>query len=209
MAFDSWLFDDPNDPTPSSAMDPQSPAGMGTPTGPFTGGVTGAGTNPVSAPTQPRAYNPMSGWDAGKLNGDADSLKYQFGRFVQDRGFDPISARQNLGGIVDQWNQFSGGNARALGDDRIDFGQSYGPVDVLNGGNYWQWGAWSDPNQQPSASGPTSLSGLMGVTGSTTGQSTAPTWQTMTQNASAYGQSPLATVQRKPASTLSQLLGGQ
>ncbi len=256
MAYfdDPWA--DPNQ-SPYPGLDPLEDQGMGGQQGPWTGGVTGSGQNPIGGggqtngpldsygtgwtsgqPAPPgyqvkwnnagiqyleplaggggqggggqtggRTYNPMAGWDTGKLNGDGNTLKYQFGRWVQDRGFDPVWARQNLGSVVSQWNQFSGGNARALGDDRIEFGQSYGPVDVLKGDNSWQWGAWSDPNAAPGNGGTNSLSSLMGGQSGT--PTTAPTWTAVQQNSSAYGQSPLATARRRTPSTLAQLLGGQ
>lgn len=213
--------DDPNDPnTPPLSgvnegwmgVNDGTTAGGGV-NGPWTGGVTGTGMNPVVPgatpnPTpQPKTYQPMAGWDANKLNNGGTTTKYNFGRFVQDQGYDPVWARTNLGSIVGAYNSKYGGNATAIGDDKINFGDGFGDIDVLNGGNYWQWGAWNDPNQQQGATtGANSLASLMGQTSTPT---TAPTWTAMQQNSSAYGQSPLATAQRRPNNTLAQLFGGQ
>ena len=60
----------------------------------------------------------------------------------------PVWARTHMNDIAQAFGQKYGINARGIGDDKIDFGESYGPVDVLNSGNYWQWGPWADPNQQ-------------------------------------------------------------
>jgi hypothetical protein len=92
-------------------------------------------------PEHSRVYTPMAGWNTEKLNYPAaQSVKYKFGRFIQDEGYDPNWARQNMPAIVNAFNKAHGYNARALDDDNIDFGLGPGfNIDVINAGGYWQW----------------------------------------------------------------------
>ena len=55
------------------------------------------------------------------------------------------AARWNLGGTVDAYNAKYGGSARAVGEDKIDFGDGSGARDVIEGGGdnskWWMGGA--------------------------------------------------------------------
>jgi hypothetical protein len=54
------------------------------------------------------------------------------------------AARWNLGSTVDQYNTKYGATARAVGEDKIDFGDGRGPVDVIEGGgnnSKWWYGS--------------------------------------------------------------------
>lgn len=160
------------------------------------GGITGRSSladllaqfqNTGAAPAARASYQPMAGWDQGKLNNGPNNTKYNFGRFVQDQGYDPTWGRTHINDIVGAYNQQYGGNARALKDDMIDFGEGYGPVDVLNGSNYWQWGAWSDPNApqaSPAAAAGTPIDGGPMQSGQT--PQNTPTWNAMIASGSAY-----------------------
>ena len=130
-------------------------------------GVTGGGSPASSAPTgisngtalgqvSNGTYNPMAGWDVGKLNDPSrgTSAKYQFGRFVQDQKYDPIWARSHMNDIAQAFGQKYGMNARGIGDDKIDFGNGWGPIDLLNSGNYWQWLVPNAQGQQQGNAGP-------------------------------------------------------
>lgn len=84
-------------------------------------------------------YTPIAGWEQSKLNDPAKhNTKYDFGRSAQD--YTGAYGRGNLQGLVDFYNTSYGGHAHTVGDDSIDFGESYGPIDVLNGhGDTLQW----------------------------------------------------------------------
>lgn len=100
------------------------------------------------------SYKPIAGWDVSKLNDQASqSNKYRFGRWIQDKGYDPAWARQNLSTIVSDFNAQFGTTAKAIGDDTIDFGGPGWMIDVINAGGYWQW-LVLNPEQQPPAPPP-------------------------------------------------------
>lgn len=187
-----------------SPVTPSMPGG-------FTGVPTPSGFEPSANDwMQPFQYQPMAGWEQRKLQNGPNNTKYNFGRFVQQQGFDPKAARNNLGPIVEAYNQAFGGKARAIGHDKIDFGEFYGPVDVLNSGGYWQWGAWNDPTAGSSTPQAQTLASLTGPTPDAKG-TVAPTWNAMLQNGSAYGASPLQPQERTKQdgfASLAQLMGG-
>jgi hypothetical protein len=59
------------------------------------------------------------------------------------------AARNNLGGTVDAYNTKYGASAKAVGEDKIDFGDGRGPVDVIAGGgdkSQWWYGSPSETN---------------------------------------------------------------
>lgn len=144
------------------------------------GGVAGPGQLPVGFPGQVgtlepgRTYNPVEGWDTGKLNdpnrtagigGKADA-KYDFMRWVQNTGITGAQARGNLNRFTDDPNMRAlYPNARVVGDDKIDFGDGFGPVDVIRGSDQgWWWGPDADAGKggpsPPSDGGPRSPGGL-------------------------------------------------
>lgn len=66
------------------------------------------------------------------------------------------AARNNLGGTVDQYNAKYGASAKAVGEDKIDFGDGRGPVDVIAGGgndSMWWYGSPSETNGTGPGSG--------------------------------------------------------
>ena len=76
-----------------------------------------------------RAYDPMAGWDTSKLNDPSHhGAKYDYGRAVQEYG---APGRGQLDSIVNYYNTKYGANARVVGPDQIDFGDGFGPVDVI------------------------------------------------------------------------------
>jgi hypothetical protein len=142
----------------TGGMSPQVPQSGGTPADNTPTGIQ-AGT--VLGQVGKGTYNPMAGWDVGKLNNPNEGVttKYKFGRFVQDQGYDPVWARSHMGDIADAFNKATpGAHARALvtgrgDDDQIDFGEGYAPIDLLNSNNYWQW-LVGDSGQQPGMAPP-------------------------------------------------------
>lgn len=115
------------------------------PTSPNAATVTATATAPLLAPLQAtaaaRTYDPIPGFDLGKLNNPSHTTtKYLFGRAVQDMGLAPSSA--NLQAVVDRFNA-NGGKATVTGDDTIDFGDGFGSIDVIfsvgDPEARWQW----------------------------------------------------------------------
>ncbi len=114
------------------------------------GSTTTANTPPIIGPisthtiaptTGKSTYNPIPGFDLGKLNDPAHvTTKYTFGRAVQDLGLAATSG--NLQAIVDHFNA-KGGKATVTGDDTIDFGDGFGSIDVIfsvgDPEARWQW----------------------------------------------------------------------
>lgn len=49
--------------------------------------------------------------------------------------------RGNLQSLADAYNAANGGGAKAVGDDKIDFGDGRGPVDVITGGGDFWYGS--------------------------------------------------------------------
>jgi hypothetical protein len=111
---------------------------------------TAANTSPIlmsmSTPTATAAtarssYDPIPGFDSRKLNDPSHlTTKYTFARAVQDLGLAPASG--NLQAVVDYLNA-RGGAAKVTGDDTIDFGDGFGPIDVIfsvgDPEARWQW----------------------------------------------------------------------
>ncbi|MGE3957514.1 MAG: EF-hand domain-containing protein [Vicinamibacterales bacterium] len=114
------------------------------PTTPTLAAVTTAPLRTVAARTMLESrgtYDPIPGFDLNKLNNpEHTTIKYQFGRAVQDLALAPTSA--NLQAIVDHFNA-NGGNATITGEDKIDFGDGFGPIDVIfsvgDPEARWQW----------------------------------------------------------------------
>jgi hypothetical protein len=134
---------------------------------------------PVVDPNKPPAgptptvrtapYNPAAGWDVGKLNdpNEGTSQKYLFGRAAQD--YTGGYGRNNLQGLVDFYNQQGGHTARVVGEDLIDFGEDYGPVDIINGeteGLQWLVPSGSDlAANKAGAGGGAAADSLSGING--------------------------------------------
>lgn len=119
---------------------------------------------------QGRTYNPMPGWDTGKLQDlEHQNAKYDFARAVQTLGIPSQQARGNLEVYVD-WLQARGyPDARVTSDDKIDFGDGYGPVDVVDRHGNWIWlpdsaQGGGQPPPTPTVPSPTIVSGVPGGT---------------------------------------------
>jgi len=98
---------------------------------------------PRSATAEARAYQPMMGFDYGKLNDLSHTTpKYVFARATQNvnLAFDRLSRSTGLQGIVDYVKQNGYPNATVTGKDSIDFGDGYGSIDVLTSDGAWWWG---------------------------------------------------------------------
>ena len=126
--------------------DPSNPAYNNT-------GVVGPGVAPgttqVGTVERGRRYQPILGWDTGKLNdpgrtggqtGKADA-KYDFMRWVQNTGTTPQQFRGHPElAANDPTLRRLYPNMQAIGKDKIDFGDGHGPIDVSKaGGNQWIW----------------------------------------------------------------------
>jgi len=90
-----------------------------------------------------RTYNPMPGFDTGKLNNPSHTTpKYVFARATQDiaLGADRPSRSAGLAQIVTYVRERGYPDAAIVGDDSINFGDGFGNIDVLTGGGSWWWG---------------------------------------------------------------------
>lgn len=97
--------------------------------------------------TYQRDYNPMGGWVEGKLDDPKhQSVKYQYGRAVQEWG---TPTRGNLEPLVQYFNARYGAQARVVGPDQIDFGDGYGPVDVIQASHTDNPLPWFNPIGEP------------------------------------------------------------
>lgn len=112
-------------------------------------GATGALTSAAAASTgQARAASgnyrgKLAGFDFAKLDDPgmhgAGTSKYIAARIFQD--FPPMP--ESIPGVVERLKA-QGINARQTDHDKIDFGDGYGPIDVIQGaypggGVAWQW----------------------------------------------------------------------
>lgn len=105
--------------------------------------TTNAGANPnPNKYEQGRTYVQMPGWETNKLNDlGHQTTKYDFARAVQTLGIPASQMRGNLQQIAD-WMKIRGyPNAKVVGDDKVDFGDGFGPVDVITSGGEWWWGS--------------------------------------------------------------------
>jgi hypothetical protein len=88
-------------------------------------------------------YAPIQGFDFGKLSGTkAYDSKEKYSdavrNFSQALGSGVQVGRNNLGGAVDYAHAHGLGGAKAVGDDKIDFGDGAGPIDVVKSdGSIW------------------------------------------------------------------------
>ncbi len=187
-----WGIDDPNAlggpmPDPLANVDPNE-IQTNIDQGGVTGGLPPPSPSPSPAPLQTQApagaspgtdpnkyeagrvYNPMPGFDTTKLNDlTHQSVKYDFARAVQTLGIPSGRLRGNLAPVI-SWMQARGyPNAKAVGDDKIDFGDGFGPIDVLQGGT--DSIQWIPPSQAgattavPTVSAPadTTIAGIPGT----------------------------------------------
>lgn len=109
--------------------------------------TSGIGTSAGAVQTQstaPRTYQSMPGFDYVKLNTPShNTAKYAFARATQDvpLGWDRPARSAGLSAIVDHVRGNGYPNARVTSDDKIDFGDGFGSIDVLTGHGEWWWGA--------------------------------------------------------------------
>src|SRR3990167_4781413 len=96
----------------------------------------------TSAPTLGSFANTLEGFDWGKLQNPAHTtIKYQAGRVFSQ--FSPQDYRRNPDAVLAAL-QSAGVRPTPIpdaagGDHKIDFGDGYGPIDVVRGGGGWQW----------------------------------------------------------------------
>lgn len=97
----------------------------------------------ASANAAPKVYQGMIGFDYTKLNNPAHTTpKYVFARATQDLEFtwDRPSRSAGLQRIADYAKEHGYPNTTVIGDDKMDFGDGYGEIDVLTGDGQWWWG---------------------------------------------------------------------
>lgn len=103
-----------------------------------------------TVPTETTAALPsvLAGWDPGKwADPTHTTIKYTAGRifakYAPSDWLDPAKRTQIVAELT-----AAGLHPTVIGDDQIDFGDGYGPVDVVQGasegGKAWQWGLVSE-----------------------------------------------------------------
>jgi hypothetical protein len=98
----------------------------------------------LDASTTPKVYQGMLGFDYTKLNTPTHTTpKYVFARATQDLSFpfDRASRSAGLQQIADYAKQNGYPDTKVVGDDRLDFNDGFGAIDVLTGDGQWWWGA--------------------------------------------------------------------
>lgn len=121
-------------------------------------------TPPTPQPTAPApfAWNNLGaqdGFDWGKLNDPTkQTIKYRAARVFNN--FNAGEYRRDPSAVLAALRS-AGLTATQVGDDKIDFQDGFGPVDVVTGGGRWWWGA-QDPNApaQGAHGGPSSSNTL-------------------------------------------------
>jgi hypothetical protein len=111
------------------------------------GSTTAAGASATASTTQPvptgQYRSMLAGFDARKIDNpsipDANTSKYRAARIFQDYPPQP----ESLPAVVERLRA-QGINARQTDHDKIDFGDGFGPIDVIlnsrpGGGDAWQW----------------------------------------------------------------------
>jgi hypothetical protein len=91
-------------------------------------------------------YAPIQGFDFRKLSDTTHQTdKYSpavraFSQALYALKPDAAASRDHLAPIVDYVKQLGFPNATAVGDDKIDFGDGVGPIDVITSSNQWWFG---------------------------------------------------------------------
>jgi hypothetical protein len=92
----------------------------------------------------PESYAPIQGFDFDKITGtkqfdSADKYSDALRAFSRGLGSGGVQISKNNLDPMIQWLKDNGfGSASAVGDDKIDFGDGQGPIDVLtSGGDIW------------------------------------------------------------------------
>jgi hypothetical protein len=120
------------------------------------------------APATQSAQYAMPGWDQTKwANPEHNTIKYQAGRIFSQ--FDPNAIRQNPAPRLAALKA-AGINATMVGDDKIDFGDGYGPIDVITRGGQWAWQPGGGGAPAPTAMAPAgAMAGAAGGYGASGG----------------------------------------
>lgn len=103
---------------------------------------------PQSAPSPPpqlggKIYAPVNGFKTEKLNGtekydSPEKYSDAVRSFSTGLGSGVQVSRNSIGGMVDYAKQSGFPNAKAVGDDKIDYGDGNGPIDVvMANGDLW------------------------------------------------------------------------
>lgn len=165
----------------------------------YSGGTSQTGTNvqgpegaPPPAPTAPpvvsppiveptsqqRTYAPIQGFDFDKITGakpydSPDKYSDALRSFSGYLGGGGQASRNSLQGAVDQAIKDGFTNARVVGDDKIDFGDGNGPIDVINSkGEIWFQNGADRFGPQGGSPAPTdSFKSLLGALGGSNGPS--------------------------------------
>lgn len=104
------------------------------------------GVNVPAPPTPPVAQTPttygsVQGFDTGKINNPGhvnDKYTAALRAFAGGLGSGVQIGRSNLQGMVDYAKRNGFPNAKAVGDDHIDYGDGKGPIDVIqSNGSVW------------------------------------------------------------------------
>ena len=97
----------------------------------------------VTAADEPLVFAPVPGFDTGKINDPLkNNEKYTpalrvFSRGLAALGLDAAVSRGNLQPLVDYAKQRGFPNAKTVSDDKIDFGDGRGGIDVITAGGTW------------------------------------------------------------------------
>jgi len=153
--YQQYIPDVPQAPTPEAlppspappAAPPQAPAAPPPPPpNPAANySVGGTGTTPANPYHEAgRTYQQYAGWDTGKLNDpNHQTTKYNFMRTVQQLGI-PANSPGVLNAVADYMRNHGYPGTQVVGRDKIDFGDGFGPIDVVVGSQTsnpsWGWG---------------------------------------------------------------------
>lgn len=99
--------------------------------------------SPKLEETRSVVYQPMLGFDYTKLNTPSHTTpKYVFARATQDLSFawDRPSRSAGLERIAEYARANGYPNTTVIGDDKLNFGDGHGEIDVLTGDGQWWWG---------------------------------------------------------------------
>lgn len=129
-AFHDWLNGTMSDAPDSGIPDIYEEGG-------YTGGQLPPPPGTGTAATPSSSQYALPGWNQGKWEDTGHtSIKYQAGRIFSQ--FDPNAIRQNPLPLLNALRA-AGINATMVGDDKIDFGDGYGPIDVITRDGQWAW----------------------------------------------------------------------
>jgi hypothetical protein len=113
--------------------------------GQIAGDTLGDDEAPAGTPAESTqvVYRSMLGFDYTKLNTPSHTTpKYVFARATQDLDFawDRPSRSEGLARIAEYAKSHGYPNTTVVGDDKLNFGDGHGNIDVLTGDGQWWWG---------------------------------------------------------------------